>query len=142
MEYRYHPEIEGLKVNEDGTSVLLNEVPVVVKVRKNGNNPFRYIYLRKVIGLARLILECWDSLPATPKMTAKHKDGDYTNYHYSNLQWGNWGGNGRFPSKLNHELELEIIKKAKDGIGVCELGRQYGVSHTAIQSVIKKKSKK
>ena len=39
MEYRYHPIIEGLKVNEDGSEVLLNNVALAQfendKSRKN-----------------------------------------------------------------------------------------------------------
>ncbi|SKB63422.1 hypothetical protein SAMN05660477_00386 [Soonwooa buanensis] len=141
MQYRYHPEIEGLKTNEDGSSVFLNDAPVVIKVRKSGNHPFRYIYLKgNVIGIARLVLECWDGMPPIPRLTAKHVDGDYTNYHYSNLEWGNVGGNPTV-NKLKKSQVEEILQKHQEGIGVCELGRQYKVRHSTIQNVIKNHKK-
>lgn len=86
--FRYHPEIEGLKINENGTEVFLNESSVPVRVKKNGNHPYRYIYFRgNIIGIARLVLECWQELPANPQMFAKHRDGNHTDYHYTNLVW-------------------------------------------------------
>ncbi|MGV4413842.1 hypothetical protein [Chryseobacterium sp. T1] len=143
MEYRYHPEIEGLKVNEDGSSVLLNDAPVVIKVRKSGNHPFRYIYLNShTIGIARLILECWTGMPPIPRLTAKHKDGDYTNYHYSNLEWGNVGGNSKNPPKLTPELEDEIMAKSAQGVSDCELARQYTLARSTIQKLKKRYSKR
>lgn len=142
-EYRYHPEIEGLKTNENGTEVLLNENPQQIKVRKSGNHPFRYIYLGgHTIGIARLVLECWQGMPPIPKLTAKHKDGDYSNYHYSNLEWANVGGNSKFPPKLTPELEEEIMEKHKKGISTCELARQYDVARNTIQKLIKRTEKR
>lgn len=139
MNYRYHPEIDGLKVNEDGSKVLLNETSVDIKVRKSGNHPFRYIYLNgHTIGIARLVLECWTGMPPIPRLTAKHKDCDYTNYHYSNLEWGNIGGNSKNPPKLTPELEKEIMEKSKQGISDCELARQYGLARSTIQKLKKR----
>ena len=142
-EYRYHPEIEGLKTNENGSEVLYNEQPQQIKVRKSGNHPFRYIYFGgQTIGIARLILECWSGMPPIPKLTARHKDGDYTNYHYSNLEWANVGGNSRFPPKLTPELEDEIMAKVNVGVSVCELARQYNVARNTIQRLIKRTEKR
>ena len=142
-EYRYHPEIEGLKVNEDGSEVLFNETPQTIKVRKSGNHPFRFIYFNgKTSGIARLVLECWSGMPPIPRLTAKHKDGDYTNYHYSNLDWANVGGNSKYPPKLTPDLEREIMEKHNAGTSTCELARQYDVARNTIQKLIKRFNKR
>ncbi len=141
-EYRYHPEIEGLKVNEDGSEVLFNETPQTIKVRKSGNHPFRFIYFSgHTIGIARLVLECWSGMPPIPKLTAKHKDGDYTNYHYTNLQWGANGGNAKNPPKLNPEQKAEVLAKIKAGKCDSEIAKEYGVSRNAIFNIRKKQQK-
>lgn len=138
-EFRYHPEIEGLKTNENGSQVLLNEKPQEVKVRKSGKNPYRYIYYRgNVISLARLVLECWVGMPPEPKLTARFKDGNYSNYHHTNLDWGNWGGNSKYPPKLTPDLEKEILQKSAEGVSDCELARQYDVARNTIQKLKKR----
>lgn len=137
--YKYHPEITGLKTNEDGTEVLLNEVPVDIKIRKSGNHPFRFFYYKgNQIGLARLILECWKDMPPIPKMTAKHIDGDYSNYHYTNLEWGNRGGNAKYPPKLTPTAEAEILEKSKAGLSDSEIAREYDVTRNAIYNFKKR----
>lgn len=142
-QYRYHPEIEGLKVNEDGSEVLLNETAVAIKVMKSGNHSHRYVYLKgSKIAIAKLVLECWKEMPPVPKLTAKFKDGDYTNYHYQNLEWANVGGNSKFPPKLTPELEDEIMKKSDEGISDCELARQYNVARNTIQKLKKRYNKR
>jgi hypothetical protein len=143
MDYRYHPEIEGLKVNEDGSEVLLNETPVVVRIRKSGNHPFRFITCKsKTIGMARLILECWQGMPPIPRLTAKHKDGDYGNYHYKNLEWGNIGGNPKNPSKLPPNAEVQILRMSADGMRDSEIAKEFGVSRNAIHNLKKRIEKR
>ncbi|TDX86215.1 helix-turn-helix domain-containing protein [Epilithonimonas xixisoli] len=140
--FRYHPEIEGLKVNEDGSQVLLNESPVEIKIRKSGNNPFKFwIFKGQQIGLARLVMECWNGMPPTPKLSAKHIDGDYKNYHYSNLQWGANGGNSKNPAKLNPTQRAQVLTKIEAGISDSEIAREYGVSRNAIFNLRKKEEK-
>lgn len=141
-EFRYHPEIEHLKVNEDGSEILLNDSEMEVKVRKSGYHPFRFIYYKgNQIGVARLVLECWQGMPPIPKLTAKHKDGDYTNYHHENLEWANVGGNSKYPPKLNPEQKKEILKKIEAGKGDSAIAKEYGVSRNAIFNLRKKQEK-
>lgn len=141
-EFRYHPEIEGLKVNENGSEILLNEIVIEIKVRKSGKNPFRFFYYKGIqIGLARLVLECWSGMPPVPKLSAKHIDGDYTNYHYENLQWGTNGGNAKNPPKLNPEQKTEILEKIANGKGDSEIAKEYDVTRNAIFNIRKKLEK-
>ena len=112
MEFRYHPEIEGLKVNEDGSEILLNDKPIAIRQRKTGKHPFRYIpYRQKSIGVAKIVLECWKGLAPELGLTARHKDGDYTNYHYTNLEWGKNGGKLQYSIKINSRIRAGNNKK-------------------------------
>lgn len=139
-EYRYHPEIEGLKVNEDGSDILLNEQPVELIVRID---KFKYItYKSKVISLSRLILECWVGMAPEPKLIAKHKDLDQSNFHYSNLEWSLRGGNPMFPTKLTKKQEQEIIEKYKSGTSLNKLHQEYSIAVTTVKKVIKRHENK
>lgn len=141
-EFRYHPEIEGLKVNEDGSQIFLNDQEIPVKIRKSGNHPFRFVYIMgKTVGISRLILECWRELSPTPKHIAKHIDGDFTNYHHINLEWGNPGGNSKYQSKLNAQKESEILEKINAGKCDSEIAKEYGVTRNAIFNLRKKLQK-
>ena len=141
-EFRYHPEITGLKVNENGSEILLNDLPIEVKVRKSGKHPFKFVYYKgNQIGLARLILECWSGMPPEPKLTAKHIDGDYTNYFYENLRWGTNGGNPKNPPKITPDQKKEILKKIETGTGDSAIAKEYGVSRNAIFNLRKKQEK-
>ncbi|OBW40836.1 hypothetical protein AB670_02787 [Chryseobacterium sp. MOF25P] len=141
-EYRYHPEINGLKVNQDGSKILLNELPVELKVRKTGKHPFKFLLFKQhQIGLARLVLECWSGMPPECRLTAKHIDGDYTNYHYKNLQWGTNGGNAKNSPKLNPQQKKEVLQKIAEGIGDSAIAKEYGTSRNAIFNLRKKQEK-
>ncbi|WP_234111398.1 hypothetical protein [Chryseobacterium sp. R2A-55] len=134
-EYRYHPEIEGLKVNEDGSEVIWNENPVKIKVRDKGSerHAHRFFYFKnKQIGLAKLVLECWKGVTPDPQLMPKHIDEDHNNYHYSNLMWGPKGGNKKFSPKLSMTQTAEILEKLKGGQSGNSLAKEYGVTRTAI----------
>jgi hypothetical protein len=135
-EFRYHPEIKGLKVNEDGSEVLMNDLPVVLKERSRGKHPFRFFYYKDYqIGLAKLVLECWQGLAPEPRLTAKHIDCDYTNYHHENLRWGASGGNSKYPPKLTEDQKNEIIEIIENGIDITLIAKMYGVSKSTIRKI-------
>ncbi|MBU4536955.1 MAG: helix-turn-helix domain-containing protein [Weeksellaceae bacterium] len=138
-EFRYHPEIKGLKVNEDGSEVLMNDMPVVLKERNRGKQPFRFFYYKDYqIGLAKLVLECWQGVAPEAKFTANHIDGDYNNYHYENLCWGPSGGNSKCPPKLNEDQKTDILKKVESGQTFTAIAKEYGVSRPAIAKLTRK----
>lgn len=141
-EFRYHPEIEGLKVNEHGSEVFFKEKEIQIKVKKSGNHPFRYIQFDGIfLGVARLVLESWKGMADNRKLTAQHIDGDYTNYFYENLQWSSNGGNSKYPPKINPEQKKEILQKIADGKGDSEIAKDYGVTRNAIFNLRKKQEK-
>ena len=141
-EFRYHPEIKGLKVNEDGSEVLMNDLPVVLKERNRGKHPFRFFYYKDYqIGLAKLVLECWQGMAPEPRLTAKHIDCDYTNYHHENLRWGTSGGNSKYPPKLTEDQKKEIFKKIATGMSDPAIAKEYNVCKTVIRNIRIKETK-
>ncbi|OWK97073.1 hypothetical protein AP75_13150 [Kaistella haifensis DSM 19056] len=139
-EFRYHPEIKGLKVNEDGSEVLMNEHPVSLKIRNRGKHPFKFFYYKDIqIGLAKLVLECWSGMAPEPRLTAKHIDCDYTNYHYTNLRWGASGGNSKFPPKVDEETRNKIIEKLETNSNITLIAKEFGVSDTLIRRLKNKR---
>lgn len=135
-EFRYHPEIEGLKVNEDGSEIILNEQKVEVVERQD---KFKHIYYKnKIVGVSRLILECWVGIAPEPKLVAKHKDLDQSNFHYTNLEWGTRGGNAKCPTKLTKKQEMEIVEKYKAGVSLNKLHQEYSIALTSVKKVIKR----
>lgn len=140
-DFRYHPEIEGLKVNENGSEVFLNENPVIIKVRDKGNHLSRFFYYKnKQIGLAKLVLECWEGLAPEPNQRAIHKNNDHTDYHYKNLKWGLKAGNTKFPQKLTKEQKTEIFEKLEAGQSGYSLAKEYGVTRGAIYQMKNKQA--
>lgn len=133
--YRYHPEIEGLKVNDDGSQVLLNDEEVFLKTREKGEgrHATRFFYYKgKQIGLAKLVLECWKGTTPDQNLKPRHIDGNHSNYHYTNLEWGLKGGNEKFSPKLNKAQEAEILEKLESGQSGYSLAKEYGVTRAAI----------
>lgn len=134
-EFRYHPEIQGLKVNEDGSEVLWNENPVELKVRDKGpgKHATKFFYFKnKQIGLAKLVLECWKGVTPDQELMPKHIDENHNNYHHSNLMWGPKGGNKKFAPKLSKEQISEILSKLEAGQTGYSLSKEYGVTRGAI----------
>lgn len=139
-EYRYHPEVDGLKVNENGTKAFLSETQMEIKVRKRGKHPFHFVYYKgSQISVARLVLECWKGLPDHPKQIANHIDGNQQNFHHSNLEWGKWGGNAKYPS-LSPDAEKEILAKLEQGFSVLQIAREHGVSRRTIYNIKNKEN--
>lgn len=140
MKYSYHPEIEGLKVNEDGTEILLDGLPLVIKKRTTGKHPFLYVNLRSSNqSVVRLVMECWHGMAPYPKMAVRRKDNDNNNCHYTNLEWGAWGGNPKNPTKLSVQDENEIWELLQNSnMSKTDIGAKYGVHRNAINCVAKR----
>jgi hypothetical protein len=93
MQHRFHPIIENLKINEDGTEILLNGESVRIRVQKLPHQRIerKVVYLgHKTVNTIRLVLEAWQGPAPTGEHAARRIDeskGD----HYSNLTWGKKG---------------------------------------------------
>lgn len=120
--FRYHPIIEGLKINEDGSQILLNgeEVKIVVQKLPHMRYPRKVVYLnRKGINTIRLVCEAWHSPAPTGEHAARRID-EQKGDHYSNLYWGKKGhtlssakGIVQPTSKMSPEVYAEIVKRSK-----------------------------
>lgn len=122
MQYRFHPIIEGLKVNEDGSEILLNGEPMKINVQKieHMRSERKVVSLnRKVVNTIRLVCEAWHGISPTGEHAARRIDearGD----HYGNLFWGKKGmtlssakGALRPTAKMSATVYENIVSRSK-----------------------------
>lgn len=153
MAYRYHPEIEGLKVNEDGTEVRYRNEVLEVKdmERTERATDFKYINLNGgVFSIAKLVCECWNGMSENPRWCATRKvkeDG----FHYRNLEWKPRGfnpqrGTGKVKrsslSNLTQEDIAKIEKRIKKGDTLRSIAADYATSDMSISRIKKKMQKR
>jgi hypothetical protein len=114
MEFRYHPIIENLKINEDGTKILFNGESMDIKAQKLPHTKVvrRIVNVnRKTVNTIRLVCEAWHGVAPTGEHAARRIDeklGD----HYSNLCWGKKGMT--VSSVKEHEWIDKIRKMTPD----------------------------
>lgn len=88
MEFRWHPILENLRCNEDGTEIYLKGRKMQIKELATGS---RYIHLYdRRITVLRIICECWHGMPDTLDQAARRID-ETAGDHYTNLHWGKQG---------------------------------------------------
>jgi len=89
MNYRNHPIVEGLRVNEDGTSIIYKGEALVSKTyeRKNNSVPMEIVAVGyKTVTVMRLVCECWHGMSKNLDYVVK-KVNQTAGNHYSNLCW-------------------------------------------------------
>jgi hypothetical protein len=140
MAYRYHPEIEGLKCNADGSEVLFNgkllkqrEMP-----QKNKKTSMIYVIVRsKAFSIAKLVCECWNGMAANPRWCALRKDRN-KGYHYTNLFFAPCGTqikNNFLPSEKDKKL---IKKRLENGDTLKAIAMDYNTTDMTILRLKKK----
>jgi len=123
MEFRWHPILEGLKINEDGTEIIYNDVPVDIREyqTKTQRHPYRAVNMHKrTFTVRRLVCEAWHGVPPTREHAAKRIDF-FKDDHYTNLYWGKKGSTkqlapynrGNHFTKVSKETYLEMCKAIK-----------------------------
>ncbi|MGV0854638.1 hypothetical protein ACTS95_08020 [Empedobacter brevis] len=135
-QFRYHPVIEGLKVNEDGTEIYLDGSLLSIKVHqlKHTIKPRRIVNIGlKQVTVIRLVCDCWHGLALTGEHAARRIDeskGD----HYTNLYWGKKGMNKSSAAytnikrrKLSEEQFFEIEKRQKTEL-LKDIVKDYGIT--------------
>lgn len=131
MEYRYHPVIEGLKCNEDGSEIMYKDKKLVAKSypRKDTDGTQQLVHLfTKNISVVRLVCECWNGMSDNMDFIPRRIDESKGN-HYSNLFWSKRGQelNPKFkkPLKLSKPRYFEIKAEIKrSGMKVMEFLKQ------------------
>lgn len=140
MDFRYHPIIEGLKVNEDGTEILLNGNRLNIYHQKHGltKKGRKVVQLnQKTVTTTRLTLEAWIGVKPTGEMTARRVEEDGGD-HYSNLYWGKTGStksnqknNPAIAAKRIMTREVfDDIEKRKSNESVKDICAEYGCHST------------
>jgi hypothetical protein len=151
MAYRYHPEIEGLKLNEDGSEILLNgESLLVGKLKRTSrNSDMLYVYFRnRTYSVAKLVCECWNGMSDNPRWYATRKEKT-KGFHYTNLFWAPCGTNpnARNSKRSNTskvtEVAVKIIEqRLKNGETLKAIARDYNTSDMSISRIKKQMNKK
>ncbi len=122
LEFRYHPHLENVKVNEDGSIILKNGVPanIVVDQLKHMRNPRKLVYFNlKGVNTIRLVCEAWHGVAPTGEYAARRID-EAAGDHYSNLYWGKKGhtlnsakGVVQPTLKMTPEVYVNVMKRSE-----------------------------
>lgn len=149
MAYRYHPEIEGLKVNEDGSIVLYlgESLDVREAQRSSRETDLRYVYFKgSMYSIAKLVCECWNGMSDNPRWCATRKI-KAKGFHYTNLFFAPCGTNPEAKSRKRgknckiKETDLPAIKRRIKKGGpkntLKAIAKDYGVSDMSISRIKK-----
>ncbi|MRX40375.1 helix-turn-helix domain-containing protein [Flavobacterium sp. LC2016-23] len=143
MEFRNHPIIEGLRVNEDGTEIYYKDV--LLRVFKNDHTrdtpTLKVNFINKAHSVARLVCETWNGLREHSEQRASKIDLLLGN-HYSNLEWkeGATNGVGMFKQKLQ-QSDVETIIELLKGKSSKEIAEMYGVNQSTIYRIKQRNDK-
>lgn len=148
--YRYHPEIEGLKVNEDGTEVWFNgkSLQVGTASRKERDTDLQYVYFsNRTHSIAKLVCECWNGMADNPRWCATRKVKD-KGFHYTNLFFAPCGTNGEKDkasrgsrSKITEQDLPKIRARIKAGETLKAIAKDYNTSDMSILRIKKRMQK-
>ncbi|MRX70298.1 hypothetical protein SAMN06265349_101698 [Flavobacterium resistens] len=141
MEFRNHPLIAGLRINEDGTEIYYQGVLLKPFVNdKNRKNPtLKVNFINKAHSVSKLVCEAWNGLRANTGLRVS-KINDLADNHYSNLEWkeGSSNGVGVFKQKLKLEDTEEITELIKSNKPIKEIASAYGVHDATIYRIKRK----
>ena len=93
LEFRYHPLLENVKVNEDGSIIIRDGIPLNIVSRQlpHTRNVSKVVYLKRTgVNTIRLVCEAWHGISPTGEHAARRVD-EAAGDHYSNLYWGKKG---------------------------------------------------
>ncbi|MGM8362096.1 helix-turn-helix domain-containing protein [Flavobacterium sp. ARAG 55.4] len=135
LQFRYHPIVVGLKINEDGSEIYLNGLLLKQFVNDvNRQNPtLKVNFGNRAHSVIRLVCEAWNGLSETTSQRAS-KINQLSNNHYSNLEWkeGASNGVGNFKQKLNATDVDEILQMIETGKSLKSIAQIYGVHQSTI----------
>lgn len=153
MESRYHPIIEGLKINEDGSEIIyLGEKLEPSKMNRTARNSDTILvyFGRKTCSVARLVCEAWHGMAPNIDYNAtriKNEDG----FHYKNLYWAKKGVNPnydkiKFPraksSKVPEERIPEVVERLKKGETLRSIAADFETTDMSISRIKKRYGEK
>lgn len=135
MEYRYHPIIETLKINEDGTEVYYNGnlLTPFVNDKSRITPTLKVNFNNKAHSVTKLVCEAWNGLRKHSGQRVS-KINLLSNNHYSNLEWkeGAANGVGNFEQKIKPDDIDDIITLLKSNKTQVEIAKMYNVNPCTI----------
>lgn len=148
-EFRYHPIIEGLKVNEDGTEIVykgttLNIVPM--NRRSRPSDTLMVNFDGRTCSVQRLVCEAWHGMAPNVSYSATRRNPD-GNFHWKNLFWGKNGTNPhyhkiKFPrpksSKIAESEIPGIVERLKKGETLKSIAKEFNTSDMSICRIKKR----
>ncbi|MGE4345900.1 MAG: hypothetical protein AB7D46_00655 [Flavobacteriaceae bacterium] len=149
MEFRHHPILEGLKINEDGSEIIyLGEKLNPMKMNRTARPTATKIvnFEGRTISVARLVCEAWHGLAPDRDHNAtriKEEDG----FHYKNLFWAKKGVNPnydkiKFPrvksSKVPEDRIPEVVERLKKGETLRSIATDFETSDMSISRIKKR----
>lgn len=144
--YSYHPEIEGLKTNEDGTEVLLNGKLLEskpLKLKGVETEMLYIVYNGQPKSVPKLVCECWHGMADNPRWVATRKEME-KGFHYTNLYFTSRGKNPSAQKNRNFTRskikkdDVPIIKKRlSQGDTLKAIAKDYNTSQMSIQRLKK-----
>ncbi|WP_281237882.1 hypothetical protein [Flavobacterium praedii] len=141
MEFRYHPIIEGLRINEDGTEIYYNEE--LLRITKNDTTrkhpTLKVSFAGRRHTVAKLVCETWNGLRAHTGLYAS-KIGCLSSNHYSNLEWKEGPNTGvqKFKQILSGADVEDIIARIEKGEAKRAIARIYKVDEANIRRIKRK----
>lgn len=151
MNYRYHPLLEDLKINEDGTEILRKGQVVVIAIDhpEHMRNPRRIVrFGKKNVTVIRLVCEAWHGISPTGEHAARRVDEEKGD-HYSNLYWGKKGmtissakGVIQPTAKMSMEVYNEVLELNKKGTSIKAILKEKDISENRFYQFQKKHVKK
>jgi hypothetical protein len=153
MNYRHHPIIEGLKINEDGTAIIyLGQKLEPKKMNRTARNSDTILvsFNNSTHSVARLVCEAWHGMAPNKDYNAtrvKNENG----FHYSNLYWEKKGVNPnyeniKFPraksSKIPENDIPKIVERLENGETLKSIAIEYETSDMSISRIRKRYVKK
>ncbi len=146
MEFRNHPIIEGLRINEDGTEIYYNKdlLRPFENDKKRENPTLKVNFLSKAHSVTKLVCEAWNGMSEHSAQRASKINLTAGN-HYSNLEWkeGATNGVGNFKQKIkNSEIDniLELMETNKKSVNA--IAGVYGVNTSTIYRIKERYGKK
>ncbi|SRR5690554_2209382 len=149
MEFRYHPLIEGLKINEDGSEIIFFGEKLNSIGMNRASRPTATVIVNfdgRTASVARLVCEAWHGLAPNFDYNATRIDPS-KGFHYKNLFWAKKGHNPNyhlipFPrpksSKIAEADIPKIVDRLKNGETLSSIASDYHTSDMSISRIRKR----
>lgn len=153
MEFRYHPIIEDLKINEDGSEIIYKgerlEPAKMNRTARNSDTVLVY-FNRFTKSVARLVCEAWHGLAPDIDHNATRVEND-KGFHYKNLYWAKKGVNPNYDkikfsraksSKVPESEIPKVVERLEAGETLKSIATDYNTTDMSISRIKKRYVKK